>query len=691
MWRIFYWSKFFTLVFRRNKLFWLIQILIFIFITVFFGQYTLTTNDFSPPNALKLSSPIVQAGILAFLIIGSNLIYSISSKWVDDVYISLNLQKEIFVSSLLFIFLASSYFTSLYYLYYVMLLVFCGTLDVDFFIDSFKYMLLYWWVPFFTSGIIGICLSSWLKNSYKYLFITVIWLAVGPLNDLFFYDNLSLLLSWGEKEPSIPFHYLYGFSITNAILFEKLIWLLISILLLHITFLLKIKKRMTFNSIANQFVLLVLIVLSINSLLHANSNILMDKGTTSILNEINKYKSNSIFKSNIPNQNYIISSYDIELNLSNNLNAEVNFEIKNSSDEKISQITFSLYHGFQIEEVSYQSKKLKHIRTGDQVTVFFENPIIENQSLMLNISYTGRSSPLFIANNQSVYLPSSFPWIPKATIQPVFSVFEESIHRHNFNDFTFTKYKLSLEGTEKIYTNLKRTGVQKWEAETSSGVTLIKGNFTEKQYKGRTIVYPSLWGKSDRYIDTYIDTVEHYLKKVNSTFDDLNMEMPNSLIILPNTFVNDFYFEEDFWFTEDHFILGVQRVFTVNEHLLEYKSSTLVNSLVPAATWKNKVNYEELDMVFAFNAVVSNYLAEDGPSVPKEYLEFIEEKFKNSDVEKEKAIKNIEKLMNQMNSEQKRGFLNEWYELLIAENLFTFHDLNKLILKNMEEMNYVIS
>ncbi|QAS54809.1 hypothetical protein [Halobacillus litoralis] len=684
MTKFLYWADFFDTIFRKNKLFWVVQILSFLFISIFFCQYIFFEGDYSPPNALELSSPIVQIGILAYLIIGSNLLENNSLKGVKSIYSSLHVQLDSLIGSIGFIVISSGFTIAFYYSYYSILLISSGTNIGSFFIDSLLYLILYWWVPFLTSGLLGLSISLWIKNHFKYVIMILVWLLVGPLNDLYLKDRLSLLFSWGEKEPTIPYHYLYGFAIEDAAVLEKFTWIMTILLILILSYFTKIKKIKIYKSIALALCFSVLIGLSFNQI-HQYNTLLVGKGEQSIQSEIDKYQVYPNSKDN-SDPEYEITEYDIDLALDNNLSANVFLNIENISENTISRLKFSLYSGFHIRYVKDNGNKIDYSRKYDQVKIQLAMPLERGESRTIEVSYSGDSSPIYFANEQAAYLPSNFPWIPKEVIAPAITVFENSIHRNNLNSFNEVKYELEFQGEKEVYTNINKIGEDIWSGVSTGGLSVIMGRLDETDYEGKKIIYPDIWNVSTVSLDRYFERFENNLAKINELFEGVDTTIPNTIFLLPNTFVNDFYFEEDYWLSKDHFILGIQRVFSIDEHILDRKSALIMNSLVPASTWKNSINPTDLDFVFLFNAIVSNYLSDGNEKVPKKYLSFVEMKINKQDKQVQvNVLTRVIELMEILSEEKKKEFLNDWYQLLIKKH--SFGELSSLIVEYREERN----
>lgn len=101
-----------------------------------------------------------------------------------------------------------------------------------------------------------------------------------------------------------------------------------------------------------------------------------------------------------------ITSYDMELKLSNVLHAEVNVSV---SPSNLDIYGFTLYHGYKVKEVKDESgRELKFKQTGDWIEVESAG-----ETSSLTFSYDGYSNTHY-SNGQGAALPGTFAYYPRA-------------------------------------------------------------------------------------------------------------------------------------------------------------------------------------------------------------------------------------------------------------------------------------
>ena len=195
------------------------------------------------------------------------------------------------------------------------------------------------------------------------------------------------------------------------------------------------------------------------------------------------------------NANYHIEKYDMKLKIDKKLNCNVTMY----PDRNLSEYSFTLYHGYNVKKATDQNNnELKFVQKGDYLTVMCENEIIS-----ITIFYSG-SGKGFYSNYQGIYLAGDFPYYPVAG--------KHQIYTENYNPTipeNTPHFDISVISNLDIYSNLNRVDDNCFMGYTQAPC-LFAGFLKEKERHNVKIVYPYLYGESDR-IDNIFDMID--LKK----------------------------------------------------------------------------------------------------------------------------------------------------------------------------------
>lgn len=211
-----------------------------------------------------------------------------------------------------------------------------------------------------------------------------------------------------------------------------------------------------------------------------------------------------------------VTSYDMDLNICRQLNAEVSMIL---SDKSLDYYNFTLYHGYNVLKITdIEGNALKYNREGDYVTV------IGNGNLQLiNIKYSGYS-PILYSNYQACSLPGFFPYYP---IPGLYKITGDYTTYNPLEIKSETEFNIRIDSARQFYSNLDEVQNEK---NCFVGVTrypmlfsgFIKSNSSDI-YRIYAITVKG-WGLSE--IDAaYIDEIQKYINELdNNSSNKLNLK-----------------------------------------------------------------------------------------------------------------------------------------------------------------------
>ncbi len=211
---------------------------------------------------------------------------------------------------------------------------------------------------------------------------------------------------------------------------------------------------------------------------------------------------------------FCINEYDININVNNEMECSVSM----ITNVYIPKYSFTLYHGFEIQNVKDQNnKQLEYIRDGDYLTVYASDGMS-----IITVDYKGNGKA-FYTNYQGLYLAGDFPYYPVAGKQAIYKDGYMPVIPSNKPIFNIT---IDMISDLQIYSNLDSTDTKHFYGETNAPC-FFAGFLKTKTVNKLTIVYPYLYGES-----IYIDEI------VNNIYLDNNVK--TTIFIEPHVNV-DFY------------------------------------------------------------------------------------------------------------------------------------------------------
>ncbi len=251
----------------------------------------------------------------------------------------------------------------------------------------------------------------------------------------------------------------YGYSLRPYRIFAYAVWILVlcAVLFFYIS-----KERGKKKRLFSAVVCLAAGMCLLPFVFRSNSDIIYDDmNSEGVGRETVYYDRNNI---TLPDAcpEFKITSYDMELKLSNVLHAEVKVSV---SPSDLDIYGFTLYHGYKVKEVKDESgRALKFKQTGDWIEVESAG-----ETSSLTFSYDGYSNTYY-SNGQGAALSGTFAYYPRAG----YVVCADADGYKHLTLDEPTQFDVKIKNRKKFFTNLDRTGKNTFSGKTA-GLTIVGG------------------------------------------------------------------------------------------------------------------------------------------------------------------------------------------------------------------------
>jgi hypothetical protein len=660
----------------RNPLFWLVNFLSFFHVILFFNQYILTEELYFPGDSLTASSFAIQGGITIFMFIGLYIHRQEHQLNIEELYGSMFNNKKRIISQLCLITAIVILVCIVSIFNWITMLLISDLPFSSFYISGVLYISLYWGFAFLISGFMGVLVSHIVKSKFVYMILIVLSLLIGPITSIFKYTYLNL----GQFNPFEPFNALYGFPLESYHLYKNILLLLITISLLLI-FVLRTKKRL--------YIMSFLAILAIYSLLNKTEPPpdFSVVSNSPISNEISKYQSQQISRKDKSKILLTNINAHIDFKKNNKIKIKAKMKIKNTSNVTTNNVSFKLYHGFKVIKINELDNELDFKQSKDNVKTSL-NHFSPNSTRNIEIVYLGESTPLYPINQQSIYLPASFPWLPSFTHSPIFQVESGGqLHRNSLDPDNEIEYKITSNRLD-LEINLTKKQPNLWSGKTK-GISIISGDLFKAKVKNREIIIPNSWKNVLKYYPELEKTILDITSFVDG-FSNEETKIPTKIFIVPNTFTNDYLYEENVWFFDNHLIIGIPQTLAVNSELFSHKKNYFIYSLMPALLWKKEaITFHDMDVPVLFNAAFSHwYCQQINVNDQNTFYDFLINSYtREINSNKRKIANNLKAILNSKDEALKRQFLNEWHKTLILKGKSDWNSLKILTNKYKSGVN----
>ena len=287
----------------------------------------------------------------------------------------------------------------------------------------------------------------------------------------------------------------YGYSLRPYRIFAYAVWILVlcAVLFFYIS-----KERGKKKRLFSAVVCLVAGMCLLPFVFRSNSDIIYDDmNSEGAGREISYYERNKITPPDACPE-FKITSYDMELKLSNVLHAEVKVSV---SPSNLDIYGFTLYHGYKVKEVKDESgRALKFKQTGDWIEVESAG-----ETSSLTFSYDGYSNTHY-SNGQGAALPGTFAYYPRAG-------YVVCADDNGYEYLTLdepTQFDVKIKNRKKFFTNLDRTGKNTFSGKTT-GLTIVGGFYKEDKIGDTNLVYTS--------VDRDVNEIKKVFSNLMQTYD----------------------------------------------------------------------------------------------------------------------------------------------------------------------------
>lgn len=287
----------------------------------------------------------------------------------------------------------------------------------------------------------------------------------------------------------------YGYSLRPYRIFAYAVWILVlcAVLFFYIS-----KERGKKKRLFSAVVCLATGLCLLPFVFRSNSDIIYDDmNSEGAGREISYYERNKITPPDACPE-FKITSYDMELKLSNVLHADVKVSV---SPSDLDIYGFTLYHGYKVKEVKDESgRALKFKQTGDWIEVE-----TAGETSSLTFSYDGYSNTHY-SNGQGAALPGTFAYYPRAGYVVCA---DDNGYEYLMLDEP-TQFNVKIKNRKKFFTNLDRTGKNMFSGKTT-GLTIVGGFYKEDKIGDTNLVYT--------YVGWDISKIKKAFSNLMQTYD----------------------------------------------------------------------------------------------------------------------------------------------------------------------------
>lgn len=292
----------------------------------------------------------------------------------------------------------------------------------------------------------------------------------------------------------------YGYSLRPYRIFAYAVWILVlcAVLFFYIS-----KERGKKKRLFSAVVCLAAGMCLLPFVFRSNSDIIYDDmNSEGVGRETVYYDRNNITPPDACPE-FKITSYDMELKLSNVLHAEVKASV---SPSNLDIYGFTLYHGYKVKEVKDESgRELKFKQTGDWIEVESAG-----ETSSLTFSYDGYSNTYY-SNGQGAALSGTFAYYPRAG----YVVCADADGYEHLTLDEPTQFNVKIKNRKKFFTNLDRTGKNTFSGKTT-GLTIVGGFYKEDKIGDTNLVYTSVGRDVNEIKKVFSNLMQTYDRSFNT-------------------------------------------------------------------------------------------------------------------------------------------------------------------------------
>lgn len=368
----------------------------------------------------------------------------------------------------------------------------------EYYIPSIAYIILYWIIPFLTSGAIGLFLGSIIHTKLIYPISILASFLLGPC--------ISMVVSpLGLSSHGVLYEYYVMFNIgqifANSGISEsfgyclnKELWLA-HLLILCGALLLVINVAQTdinkepmkrWFFVMSSLVLFAMGFIGDNHILKVQFERYRQENLIQYYYEVSDEEYNDFV--DVGFDGYSVESYEITVDDGLTMNISVRLEL--STADICNNLMFTLYHDFEITELKLDNKECDYDFWADTLLVYYDRLSPGNHEISLK--YKGLPPVnLYKADNKWI-LPGMFAWIPVKYVGIALENPLDQTALFNYPDIPNVSIDVTYLGHNKVFCSMDEIDDNHWVG-NSAGVTLASGWFEESTINGLTVVYPYLY------------------------------------------------------------------------------------------------------------------------------------------------------------------------------------------------------
>ena len=585
-------------LFIKSMNVWAFLVLWFV-VLVYFCSLLFTYSQFTLGDAFISQGLVTQALLTGGIILGAIISSNERKEDCEEVFCAIsrmffykNLAKVVLLLTIsLFVFVTGT----------LTVFIVFHLLDAAgaYYIPSTAYILLYWVLPFFISGMMGCIIGQAMRSKMVYPIVIGISVFIGPLvpklaepfmlTETGAQYQIYMLFNLGDLNLHATLNESYGYCLNKELWIARLSVLIGIFLMLPVINRYKRKDYIHIRIIA----IFVTISLVFIGILAANRVVKLQNWYLRQAELIDYYSDNPEpdFGESINDISsvYEIMGYDINIDdgLKLNICTDVGLDIKN----KKSPLVFTLFHGFEIVKCTIDGKEEEYKVAGDALIV--ENTKEYEGKHLLRLEYKGiPPANLYKASNKWI-LPGMFAWIPVEYVGKVMANEWDTYAMFNYPDSKKdVPIKVEYIGNNEVFCSLDEKD-DKWEG-ISSGITMACGWLDEKETGKISVVYPSLYPENVKQagaaIDGLLDITRAASKELKG--EDKCFEA-DKIFVFPSLLHS--YSSSGLYFFRDHIVMCI--FFDQGGTLIE---SIDGRSVVDSVARTNEWNRVDRDVIWIF-------------------------------------------------------------------------------------------
>ncbi|MBN2908837.1 hypothetical protein JQC72_04775 [Polycladomyces sp. WAk] len=561
----------------------------------------------NPAGSLKSTAFIIQGGIFVSMVLGLTLVKRESVSYSEEMFYVISqaywmkmIGKVLTLMGTIVCFTVLSLFL-LYTQYY------CYGVPFFFYGVVVPYLFLYWVVPFWIAGLIGMTVGLFVKSRIYLIFLVGLWICLGPLNhDIlqnFFYllphiDPMPLLdfFNLGQTDPYATFDPVYGLQLEIHRWLQKgLILFTVGFALITVIQLKSARRFSKVGWIIFPVYLSICLLIGYFFIMKEDQVVVTGNRNNSVMAYDWKYYRNHTMRSFVNKTPFTVSEYDIRMKVFRNLSVQLNMKVIPQASGR--DLVFSLYHDLKIKSVQMNAKPLTFQQKGDQLEVHFPAVLQQGEPITLALEYEGTSSPYFFANEQAIMLPNYFVWLPVPGSFQVMRYDQQTglLLREGLYPNHPIHYQLNYEGPQPLFVNLPKTGPSTWQGSVPNGITLAGGKYlTAKTVNGMQIIYPQSLYRIERGFTSLEKNVSEANRLVTSSLGILQQHPPKYLFLLTIPEEGGDVISKS-WVFRDHEILGIDQDVNNNPDFV-HNQTYIIKSTISAYLKKQSIIHKSQEM-----------------------------------------------------------------------------------------------